>query len=74
MIIKTLKPRKSMTKPKMAGPTKEAELAMVYIIENPREWCFVWTRLLTVPYVMEDEPCRNTPTNGSRKNAMFPGA
>tara|TARA_B100001079_G_scaffold38963_1_gene30328 strand:+ start:432 stop:635 length:204 start_codon:yes stop_codon:yes gene_type:complete len=61
-----------MIKPKMAGPTKEAELTMVYIIENPRDWCFVWTRLLTVPYVMEDEPCRNTPTNGRRKKGMFP--
>ena len=57
----------------MAEPTKEAELAMVYIIENPRDWYSVLTRLLTVPYVMEDEPCRNTPTNGRRKKEKFPG-
>ena len=62
-----------MIKPKMAGPTKEAEFAMVYIIENPRDCWFVWTKLLTVPYVIEDEPCRNTPTNGSRKKGMSPG-
>ena len=61
-----------MIKPKMAVPTKEAELAMVYIIENPRDCCFVCTRLLTVPYVMEDEPCRNTPTSGMRKKETFP--
>ena len=62
-----------MINPKMAGPTKEAEPAMVYIIENPRDCCFVWTRLLTVPYVIEDEPCRNTPTSGRRKKELFPG-
>ena len=61
-----------MIKPKMAGPTKEAELVTVYIIENPRDCCFVWTRLLTVPYVIEDEPCRNTPTSGRRKKKCFP--
>ena len=56
IVIINLKPSKSMIKPKMAGPTKEAELAIVYIIEKPRDCCFVCTRLMTVPYVMEDEP------------------
>ena len=73
IFIKNLKPKKSKIKPKITGPTKEAELAIVYIIEKPRDCCFAWTRLLTEPYVIEDEPCKNMPTSGRRKKEMFPG-
>ena len=47
---------------------------MLNIIEKPSDCCFVFTRLLTVPYVMEDVPCRNIPTSGRRKKEIFPCA